>query len=320
MKTSLRSKLSFSYAVMALLLVALISFCINVLFQNQFKDYVIKQQKQKTQEIINLVDKQYNTLDGSWNLSAIETIGINALEQDFILKVKDETGNTLWDATVHNNGLCVQMLSQMKMNMLSHDPNFKGGYEQTSYSLKVDFKEVGHAEIGFYGPYYFTDNDINFLNTINVILIAVGIISLIMALLLGAFMAKRISRPISKAISAASQISKGNFKQRISQKSGTREIIQLTDTINNLADSMEKQESLRKQMAADVAHELRTPLSNLQSSLEAMIDGIWAPSGERLESCHEEIIRINRLVGDLEKLERFEAENSMLSISEFRCF
>jgi len=317
MKTSLRSKLSFSYAVMALLLVALISFCINVLFQNQFKDYVIKQQKQKTQEIINLVDKQYNTLDGSWNLSAIETIGINALEQDFILKVKDETGSTLWDATVHNNGLCVQMLSQMKMNMLSHDPNFKGGYEQTNYTLKIDFKEVGYAEIGYYGPYYFTDNDINFLNTINAILIAVGIISLIMALLVGAFMAKRISRPISKAISAASQISKGNFKQRISQKSGTREIIQLTDTINNLADSMEKQESLRKQMAADVAHELRTPLSNLQSSLEAMIDGIWAPSGERLESCHEEIIRINRLVGDLEKLERFEAENSMLSISEF---
>jgi signal transduction histidine kinase len=48
-----------------------------------------------------------------------------------------------------------------------------------------------------------------------------------------------------------------------------------------------------------------------------MIDGIWEPSGERLESCHEEIIRINRLVGDLEKLERFEAENATLTISEF---
>ena len=70
-------------------------------------------------------------------------------------------------------------------------------------------------------------------------------------------------------------------------------------------------------MAADVAHELRTPLANLQSSMEAMIDGIWEPNGERLESCHEEIIRINRLVGDLEKLERFEAENATLSISEF---
>lgn len=317
MKYSLRSKLSFSYAVMALLLVALISFCINILFQNQFKNYVIKQQMQRNQAIVNLVQKQYNSTNGSWYKSAIENIGVNALEQGIILKVKDEYGNTVWDATAHNNGLCVQMLTHMAKNMLSHYPNFKGGYEQTNYPLKVNFKEIGHAEIGYYGPYYYTDNDINFLNNINTILMALGIISLVMALLLGAFMAKRISRPISKAVNAAGQIAKGNFKQRISEESGTREIIQLTDTINHLAESMEKQENLRKRMAADVAHELRTPLANLQSSLEAMIDGIWEPTGERLESCHEEITRINRLVGDLEKLERFEAENVTLNISEF---
>jgi len=48
-----------------------------------------------------------------------------------------------------------------------------------------------------------------------------------------------------------------------------------------------------------------------------MIDGVWETSGERLESCHEEIIRINRLVGDLEKLNRFEAEAAALTYSEF---
>jgi signal transduction histidine kinase len=138
-----------------------------------------------------------------------------------------------------------------------------------------------------------------------------------MALLLGAIMSKRISRPISKAIQAASEISKGNFKQRIEEKSSTKEINQLTDTVNGLADSLEKQKNLRKTMAADVSHELRTPLASLQSSLEAMIDGIWQPSNERLESCHEEILRINRLVGDLEKLEKTEAENAVLNISEF---
>ncbi len=70
-------------------------------------------------------------------------------------------------------------------------------------------------------------------------------------------------------------------------------------------------------MAADVAHELRTPLANLQSSLEAMIDGVWPANEECLESCHEEIIRINRLVGDLEKIERIEAETMGLTFSEF---
>jgi len=317
MKYSLRSKLSFSYAVMSLLLIALISLGVNVLLQSQFQNYIIKQREQKNQEFVNLVVKQYNTSNSSWNTSVIENIGVSALEQGIIMKVKDEKGNAVWDATVHNNGLCVQMIAHMSDNMRSHYPNFKGGYEQTDYPVKVNFKEVGHVEMGYYGPYYFTDNDITFLNNINTILIAVGILSLVMALLVGAFMAKRVSGPISKSIQAAGQIARGDFKQRISENSGTREMIQLTDTINHLADSLEKQESLRKRMAADVAHELRTPLANLQSSLEAMIDGVWEASDERLESCHEETIRINRLVGDLEKLERFEAENANLTISKF---
>ncbi|MCX7615677.1 MAG: ATP-binding protein, partial [Clostridiales bacterium] len=299
---------------------ALISFCINVIMQNQFKNYVIKQQEIRNEELVSLVKNQYNSSDSSWNMTVIENIGINALEQGVIMKVKDEKGNTVWDATIHNNGLCVQMLNHMANNMQSRYPNFEGGYEQQSYPIMINSKEVGVVEAGYYGPYYFTDNDINFLNNINRILIVLGMLFLLMAFLVGAFMAKRISGPISKSITAAGEIAKGNYKQRIVEKSGTREIVQLTETINYLADSLEKQEGLRKRMSADVAHELRTPLANLQSSLEAMIDGVWEANGDRLESCHEEIMRINRLVGDLEKLSRFEAENTFLNISEFDAF
>jgi two-component system sensor histidine kinase BaeS len=299
------------------MLVALISLFINVFLQNQFKDYIIKQQQQKNNELVSLVEKQYNASNGSFNKSVIENIGVNALEQGIIMKVKDDAGKTVWDATIHNNGLCVQMLTHMSNNMLSHYPNFKGGYVQTNYPIKVNFKDVGSVELGYYGPYYFTDNDINFLNNINTILIFIGIFFLALALVLGAFMAKRISTPISKTVSAAQHISKGNFKERIIEKSSTKEINQLISTINNLADTLEKQEALRKRMAADVAHELRTPLANLQSSLEAMIDGIWKPTSERLRSSHEEIIRITKMVGDMEKLARIEAENVTLNKSRF---
>lgn len=316
MKYSLRTKLSFSYAGMALLLVALISFCINVLLQNQFQAYVIHQREQKNIEYVNMIEKQYSSANG-WNKTAIESIGVNALEQGVIIKVRDTSGGIVWDATIHNSGLCVQMLDHMSKNMLSHFPNFKGGYEQTNYPVTAQRKEVGRVELGYYGPYYFTDQDIAFLNNINRILLAVGAVSLVAALFLGAFMARRVSIPISKSVRAAGQIAQGNFNQRISEKSKTREMMQLTDTINHLAETLEQQESLRKRMTADVAHELRTPLANLQSSLEAMIDGVWEPSAERLESCHEEIIRINRLVGDLEKLERFEAENATMTLTEF---
>lgn len=316
MKTrSLRSTLSFSYAVMALLLVALLSLCINVLFQVQFKNYVVRQQKERSREVVSLLEKQY-TSEG-WNARAIESIGVNALEQGMILKLLDADGATVWDATVHNNGLCVQMLSHMASNMKSHYPNFRGGYEQAEYPVVVFGKKAGSAAIGYYGPYYFTDNDIAFLNGLNTVLLLVGAVSLLIALALGTLMARRISRPISRAVGTAAEISKRNYGQRITEKSGTREFVQLTDTINSLADSLAGQEALRKRMAADVAHELRTPLANLQSSLEAMIDGVWPADADRLESCHEEVARITRLVGDLERLERAEAENSVLEVTEF---
>lgn len=317
MSHSLRSKLSLTYAVMALLLVAAISFFVNFFFRIQFSDYVRSQMKQQSQNVVGLVEKQYDASAGKWNVGAVENIGMSALEQGMILKVKDSGGRTVWDATVHNNGMCVQMLQQMARNMKSQNPNFQGGYEETSFPVQSDFKQVGEADIGYYGPYYYTNNDIRFVNSINIIFAVIGALSLLLAFVLGSLMSRRISRPISKAVEAAAEISKGNFGGRITERSGTREIVQLTDTVNSMAESLQKQQDLRKTMAADVSHELRTPLASLQSSLEAMIDGVWEPGRERLESCREEILRINRLVGDLEKLERAEADNAVLSLSEF---
>ncbi|MFT8889693.1 sensor histidine kinase [Ethanoligenens sp.] len=316
MTFGLRTKLSLAYAALALLLVGIISLFVNYFFKIQFNDYVIAQQKQSSQNIVNLVEKQYDASNDAWNVSAIENIGMSALDQGIILKVKDLNGKDVWDATVHNNGLCMQMLSQMAQYTQKYNPTLKGGYVQTGYDLTNDFQKIGQADVGYYGPYFYTSNDVSFLNRVNTILVIVGIASLALAFLLGAIMSRRLSRPISKAIEAASEISRGNFKQRIKEQSTTREIKQLTATVNDLADSLEKQQQLRKTMAADVSHELRTPLASLQSSLEAIIDGIWEPSRERLESCHEEILRINRLVGDLEKLERAEAENTMLNMTE----
>lgn len=317
MKRSLRTQLSVSYVIMALLLVAAISVMINYLFQNQFKNYIISQQQQKNQSLVNMLENQYKTSNNSWQTGAVQGIGVDALEQGIIMKVKDASGNVIWDATVHNNGMCVQMLQDISANMQKYNANFKGGYVQSDYPIVVGSQVVGNMTAGYFGPYYYSDNDIYFLDNINTIMIAVAVFSLVIALVLAAYMARRISRPISKAVKAASEISKGNYDQRIEEKSGTHEIIKLTETINNLAGSLEHQQNLRKQMSADVAHELRTPLANLQSTMEAMIDGVWQPDTERLQSCHEEILRINRLVGDLEKLERLEAENSVLDYSEF---
>ena len=317
MKYSLRTKLSLSYVLGALLVVLVISVLTNFLLEKQFKNYIIQQQEQRNKETVNLISQQYKGTEKGWSGAGIESIGVSALSNGIIVKVKDASGRMIWDATIHNNGICTSMLAHMAQNMSSRYANFEGGYVEASYPVINNFKQVGSVGIGYYGPYYFNDNDLAFINTINKMLIGVGIFSLLFALILGSIMAKRLSMPISRVIASTRQISKGYFDDRISDNSNTKEIEQLTMTINDLAETLEKQEALRKRLSADVAHELRTPLATLQSHLEAMIDGIWNTDTERLKSCHEEIMRINRMVGDMERLARYECENLILNKTDF---
>ena len=146
------------------------------------------------------------------------------------------------------------------------------------------------------------------MKTLNRLLFAVSGIAIVMALTVGTLMARRISKPLSIVMETAKNISNGNYDARSKSHSTTVEIDDLTASINELAETLENQEKLRQRLTSDVAHELRTPLATLQSHMEAMIDGIWVADASRLMSCHEEIVRMTRLVGDLEKLARAENE------------
>lgn len=316
MNFSLRTKMSLSYIFVALIGVFLISIFTNIFLDMQFREYVQNNQEQKNKEVVSSISKQYQD-NGKWNTSMIDTIGVSALENGLIIKVTDLLGKTIWDAKVHNNGMCQRIIEHMSENMNSHYPNMKGEYFDKPFDINYNNSKVGTVEIGYYGTFYLNDNDLNFITTLNKMLIGVGIISLLFALVLGTIMAKRLSSPISRVISTAKMISKGYFSDRITVKSSTSEIIELTSTINYLAATLEKQEILRKRLTGDVAHELRTPLATLQSHLEAMIDGIWKPEKDRLIGCHDEIKRISKMVGDLERLTRYESENLILKKSRF---
>ena len=316
MKVSLRTKLSLSYVILVLVSVLLVSVITNLLLEKHFREYVIENQERRSRDIVDQVSKLY-AYGEDWDLKAIESICVNALEQGLIIKVMDSSGNTVWDARLHNNERCDQILSHMERNMNSRYPNWQGGLVENSYPVFAGTETVGKVTVSYYGPYFFSDSDLEFINSMNRFLVIIGLFSLLMSFLFGSVMAKRMSKPILRVINTARMISEGDYGSRITEKTETKEIDYLTETINNLAESLEKQENLRKRLTADVAHELRTPLATLQSHIEAMIDGIWEPGAERLKSCHEEIVRISRLVGDLEKLARIESENLVLDRSEF---
>lgn len=313
---SLRTRLSLSFVSVVLVSVLLVSVVTNMLLDKHFKDYILENQERKSREIVTLVSQQYKG-GGEWDLDAIESICVSALEQGLILKIADSSGRLVWDATHNYNEQCEQMLAHMARNMSSRYPNWEGSYVEDVYPVVSGSGEVGKAVIGYYGPFYFSDSDLAFINTLNRLFIGVGVFSLVLSLLMGSLIAKRISTPISRVTDTARMISRGYFGGRINEPSSTKEIAHLTEAINNLAETLENQEALRKRLTADVAHELRTPLATLQSHMEAMIDGIWEPDTERLKSCHEEIMRINRMIGDIEKLAKYESENLVLTKTSF---
>lgn len=316
MRKNLRNKLSLSYIFITMICVVLISILSHFFLENQFRNYVIQERERENKIIVAAISQQYRG-DKNFNVDAIQSIGIGAIENGLFITVKDASNKVIWDAETYNNIKCEEVKNRLISTMETLFPRWEGEYAKDEYPIISNSNQIGTINIGHYGPFYYDENDIMYSKTLNKILIGVGVASSCCALILGLIMAEGLSRPILKVINIAEMISKGDYSQKIKKKSNIEEIDKLTTTINSLGHSLNEQEKLRQRLTRDVSHELRTPLSTLQSHMEALIDGIWEPTSERLTSCHEEIIRLKRLVGDLEKLAQYESENLKLNKTEF---
>jgi signal transduction histidine kinase len=129
-----------------------------------------------------------------------------------------------------------------------------------------------------------------------------GLVGLLLSLLLS----RSILRSVDELISAARGMEKGDLSQRVSVRS-KGELGELASAFNAMAEGLTRLEQLRQNMVTDVAHELRTPLSNVSGYLEALRDGIVDPTPEMIASVHEEAMMLNRLVDDLQELAMAEA-------------
>ncbi|MBM3167469.1 MAG: HAMP domain-containing protein [Chloroflexi bacterium] len=132
-------------------------------------------------------------------------------------------------------------------------------------------------------------------------LIAVGI-----ALAITFLMSRLILSPVRVLTTAAESLGHGDFSQRVQIKD-KGELGELANAFNSMANDLERAELLRRNLVADVAHELRTPLSNLRGYLEAVSDGIVKPDVNTIRSLNEEAMLLSRLVDDLQELSLAEA-------------
>lgn len=133
-----------------------------------------------------------------------------------------------------------------------------------------------------------------------------ALLAIAVAFLFTFLMSRRILAPVKALSDTARQLGKGDFSQRVNIKD-KGEIGELSQAFNSMADDLERSEQMKRNMVADIAHELRTPLSNIRGYLEAVRDGIKKPDTDTIGSLEEETSLLSRLVNDLQELSLAEA-------------
>jgi len=145
-----------------------------------------------------------------------------------------------------------------------------------------------------------------FLASVNRVLLIVAVVAGLSAVLLILGLSRRILAPVEALTAAVRRMEAGDLSQRV-EITSRDEIGELARAFNSMADGLARLEELRRNMVTDVAHELRTPLSNIRGYLEALQDGVVAPERHIIDSLHAEAMLLSRLVDDLQELSLAEA-------------
>ena len=199
------------------------------------------------------------------------------------LRLTDEQGNILIDtANEPTNG----RLSSDELNR--------------AVPLVVNGQTVGYL-LPEGGLGFTRTDETALINRINRAAITAGLIAVVVSLLLASLLAYRLMRPVRELTKAANQLAHGDFSQQVPVH-GNDELADLGRAFNQMAASLEEAEISRRAMTADIAHELRNPLSVQRATLEALQDGIYPLTIKNLKSVMEQNYLLNRLVEDLRTL------------------
>jgi len=144
--------------------------------------------------------------------------------------------------------------------------------------------------------------------------------SLVAAVLASFFISRQVVTPTLRMMSLSHRIAEGEYEERLSLPGGQQadqidELGQLALSFNQMADKLEKTETMRRELIGDVTHELRTPLTAVKGYLEGLMDGVLPADPETYQQIHSEINRLQRLVNDLQELSRVEAGAFQLQLT-----
>jgi two-component system, OmpR family, sensor histidine kinase BaeS len=147
-------------------------------------------------------------------------------------------------------------------------------------------------------PFEGAPRELEFIQRINRLLLYGALIGAVIALILGVLLSRTLTRPIRELTQATHAVSEGDLSQQVPVRSND-ELGELAQAFNKMSSELARSVNARKQMTADIAHELRTPLSLILGHAEAVHDRVLPPTRENFEIIREEATRLEHLVNDL---------------------
>ena len=142
------------------------------------------------------------------------------------------------------------------------------------------------------------------LGVVTAILFPVSVVAaflILLAAVLIAILSRRIVTPLAEVIAVSRAVAAGKLDARV-QVQGTQDLLVLTDSFNQMASSLERNDRERRELLADIAHELRTPISAIRGRLEGMLDGIYPADEQHISRALKANYMLERLVEDLRLL------------------
>ena len=301
------TRLSFTFALIAAMTATFAGIISYGTWSIAFENYVRRNLQSTASYVAQQAASGYHLFgNNSWDFSHRMIIPQVGMRQDIIVQIFDNNNNLIYDESRYSPPLFSpgdEFYRIQDIGPLSADD-----INVITAPVVVDYIRVGEVRVLAYGPTgLLTAHDQRMRTTSLIALGAAGFIAILASTFVGMWYSRRLVKPIEQITAAAQKMRDGDESAR-SNLSGDDEIAQMGITFDRMADAIQRERLRERQMTGDVAHELRTPLMGIQSTVEAIEDGVYPADSKHLSIITRETKRLSKLTDSLLDLSRLENE------------
>lgn len=285
------SRLALMFGVIAAMTALCTIFVMSFVWGQHFKSYTEENLQTTAASIAERISEHYGETKG-WDAECFNIAeSVEVAYPGVGIAVVDRDGTVLFDSSLIEDSPSKPL----------------GAFDKIkTANIICDDQVVGSVRLWVSGSdSLLRDSDLQFRNNSYRALLFAGVVAIFLACIIGFFFARTLVRPIDTMTKTAEAIEGGDLSARTGL-TGNDEISHLGEAFDAMAESMENDRNLERRLTTDVAHELRTPLMAIQSTVEAMIDGVFPADEDHLMTVNSEVQRLSRLVGSMLKLSRLE--------------